>query len=264
MSRCRPSLRGARGIDTAFISMAGSMAARVSAVPALMVMRATCHEWRYASIGGSPAATSTTSARRGSMTSDSRRSRRSIPVVSIPCAREANTPLHPRIQDGIGLQRRHQGLDTTSPTGKLAFPIVAALAAGARHLMQERRPAGRCAAKARGRGAGRPQALAAGWATRSATTAHRAGQPHAAGPLQADPRCRRAAGAVRLIASGCGVDRRALLAGWTTGPEGTSAWKGSPNHSWWRCVRCALCDDILCDSRCSVPVGARSQRRWPS
>jgi DNA invertase Pin-like site-specific DNA recombinase len=63
--------------------------------------------------------------------------------------------------DGIGLKSRQEVIATPSPSGKLPFHIFAALAEFARQLIQERTPAGLRAARARGRGGGRPKALAA-------------------------------------------------------------------------------------------------------
>jgi DNA invertase Pin-like site-specific DNA recombinase len=60
--------------------------------------------------------------------------------------------------EGIGLKRRHDVLETTSPNGTLTFHIFAALAAFARLLMQERTQAGQRAVSARGRVGGRPKA----------------------------------------------------------------------------------------------------------
>jgi len=50
-------------------------------------------------------------------------------------------------------------LDTSSPTGKLAFHVFAALAEFERHLIRERTLAGLKAARARGRQGGRPRKL---------------------------------------------------------------------------------------------------------
>ncbi|HZC03812.1 MAG TPA: recombinase family protein [Gammaproteobacteria bacterium] len=69
--------------------------------------------------------------------------------------------------EGIGLKSLHEVIDTTSTGGKLTFHIVAALAAFERQLILERTPAGRQAARARGRVGGRPKALTASQQTRA-------------------------------------------------------------------------------------------------
>ena len=63
--------------------------------------------------------------------------------------------------EGIGLKSLQEGIDTTSPGGKLIFHIFAALAEFEQQLIQERTRAGLRAARARGRMGGRPKALAA-------------------------------------------------------------------------------------------------------
>ena len=52
-----------------------------------------------------------------------------------------------------------ENIDTTTPAGKLMFHVVDALAEYERELIRERTLAGLKAARARGRGGGRPQAL---------------------------------------------------------------------------------------------------------
>lgn len=61
--------------------------------------------------------------------------------------------------EGVSLQSLHEQIDTQSPTGKLIFHLLAALAEFERHLIQERTQAGLAAARARGRLGGRPKSL---------------------------------------------------------------------------------------------------------
>jgi DNA invertase Pin-like site-specific DNA recombinase len=70
-------------------------------------------------------------------------------------------------QEGAGLRSLQEAIDRTSTGGKLTFHIVAALAAFERQLILERTPAGRQAARARGRLGGRPKALTASQQTRA-------------------------------------------------------------------------------------------------
>ena len=61
---------------------------------------------------------------------------------------------------GIELRSIKENLDTTTPTGKLLFHVIGALAEFERDLIRERTTAGLEAARARGRTGGRPTALA--------------------------------------------------------------------------------------------------------
>lgn len=56
---------------------------------------------------------------------------------------------------GVGLRVLHQGIDTTTPGGRLFFHIVAAIAEFERDLISERTNDGLAAARARGRKGGR-------------------------------------------------------------------------------------------------------------
>ncbi len=51
----------------------------------------------------------------------------------------------------------HEGIDTTTSTGRLVFHIFAALAEFERELIAERAAVGRAAARARGRAGPRPR-----------------------------------------------------------------------------------------------------------
>ncbi len=59
---------------------------------------------------------------------------------------------------GIELHSLKESIDTTTPTGKLMFHIVAAMAEFERDVISERTQAGLEAARARGRRGGRPKA----------------------------------------------------------------------------------------------------------
>lgn len=61
---------------------------------------------------------------------------------------------------GIELHSIKEAIDTTTPTGKLMFHIVAAMAEFERDIIRERTLAGLEAARARGRKGGRPKAIA--------------------------------------------------------------------------------------------------------
>jgi DNA invertase Pin-like site-specific DNA recombinase len=59
---------------------------------------------------------------------------------------------------GVELKSLKENIDTSTPTGKLMFHIIAALAEFERDIIQERTQAGLEAARARGRTGGRPKA----------------------------------------------------------------------------------------------------------
>ncbi|OLT12270.1 DNA invertase [Pseudonocardia sp. CNS-139] len=60
---------------------------------------------------------------------------------------------------GIDLRVLHQGIDTSTPAGKLTFHVLAAIAEFERDLISERTRDGLAAARARGRKGGRPSKL---------------------------------------------------------------------------------------------------------
>ena len=60
---------------------------------------------------------------------------------------------------GIELRSLKESIDTTTPTGKLMFHIIAAIAEFERDVISERTQAGLEAARARGRRGGRPRAI---------------------------------------------------------------------------------------------------------
>lgn len=60
---------------------------------------------------------------------------------------------------GVQLRSLREDLDTSTPTGRLLFHIMASIAEFERDLIQERTKAGLAAARARGRVGGRPRAL---------------------------------------------------------------------------------------------------------
>jgi DNA invertase Pin-like site-specific DNA recombinase len=60
---------------------------------------------------------------------------------------------------GIGLRSLQEGIDTTTPTGRLVFHVFSALAEFERDLIRERSAAGVAAARARGRQGGRPPVM---------------------------------------------------------------------------------------------------------
>jgi DNA invertase Pin-like site-specific DNA recombinase len=62
-------------------------------------------------------------------------------------------------QRGVGLRVLHQGIDTTTPGGRLFFHIVASIAEFERDLISERTRDGLDAARARGRKGGRRAVL---------------------------------------------------------------------------------------------------------
>lgn len=57
---------------------------------------------------------------------------------------------------GIGLVVLDQGIDTTTPAGRLLFHVLASIGEFERDLIRERTKVGLAAAKARGRTGGRP------------------------------------------------------------------------------------------------------------
>ena len=60
---------------------------------------------------------------------------------------------------GVGFRSLTEGVDTTSPSGKLVFHVFGALAEFERDLIRERTMAGLASARARGRKGGRPRAM---------------------------------------------------------------------------------------------------------
>lgn len=62
-------------------------------------------------------------------------------------------------EQGVGFRSLTEGIDTTSPTGKLVFHLFGALAEFERDLIRERTMAGLVSARARGRNGGRPRAM---------------------------------------------------------------------------------------------------------
>ena len=62
-------------------------------------------------------------------------------------------------EQGVGFRSLTEGIDTTSPTGKLVFHLFGALAEFERDLIRERTMAGLVSARARGRKGGRPRAM---------------------------------------------------------------------------------------------------------
>lgn len=60
---------------------------------------------------------------------------------------------------GVGLRSLTEGIDTTTPNGRLVFHLFGALAEFERQLIRERTRAGLAAARARGRKGGRPPKL---------------------------------------------------------------------------------------------------------
>lgn len=62
-------------------------------------------------------------------------------------------------REGVQFRSLSEGIDTTTPTGKLTFHIFAAIAEFERDLIRERTRAGLEAARARGRRGGRPSLI---------------------------------------------------------------------------------------------------------
>lgn len=60
---------------------------------------------------------------------------------------------------GIGLRVLHQGIDTSTPAGRMFFNVIGAIAEFERDLISERTTEGLAAARARGRKGGRPAKL---------------------------------------------------------------------------------------------------------
>ena len=60
---------------------------------------------------------------------------------------------------GVGFKSLTEGIDTTTPAGRLTFHLFGALAEFERELIRERTTAGLAAARARGRSGGRPRAM---------------------------------------------------------------------------------------------------------
>jgi DNA invertase Pin-like site-specific DNA recombinase len=60
---------------------------------------------------------------------------------------------------GIGFKSLTEGIDTTTPAGRLTFHLFGALAEFERELIRERTAAGLAAARARGRSGGRPRVM---------------------------------------------------------------------------------------------------------
>lgn len=77
---------------------------------------------------------------------------------------------------GVGFKSLTEAIDTTSPTGRLLFHLMAAIGQFERDLIRERTHAGLAAARARGRIGGRPRAM-------SSQQSNVARQLHAAGEL---------------------------------------------------------------------------------
>ena len=62
---------------------------------------------------------------------------------------------------GVGFKSLSEGIDTTSPGGRLVFHVLAAISQFERDLIRERTKAGLEAARARGRRGGRPTVMSA-------------------------------------------------------------------------------------------------------
>jgi DNA invertase Pin-like site-specific DNA recombinase len=60
---------------------------------------------------------------------------------------------------GVELRSLKENIDTTTPTGRLIFHVIAALGEFERDIINERTQAGLEAARARGRKGGRPRAV---------------------------------------------------------------------------------------------------------
>ena len=60
---------------------------------------------------------------------------------------------------GVGFRSLTEGIDTTTPSGRLTFHLFGALAEFERELIRERTAAGLAAARARGRSGGRPRVM---------------------------------------------------------------------------------------------------------
>lgn len=82
-------------------------------------------------------------------------------------------------EQGVEFRSLTEGIDTTTPSGRLMFHVMGALAEFERDLIVERTKAGLAAARARGRKGGRPRIMS----TQRITTArqmHEAGQSYQA------------------------------------------------------------------------------------
>lgn len=78
-------------------------------------------------------------------------------------------------KEGVELRSIHDGIDSTTSTGRMMIGILASLAEYERELIRERASAAREAAAARGKATGRPKALTADQA-RQLRTLHAGGE----------------------------------------------------------------------------------------